>query len=141
MLFRSIMVFSHQTFKLFPVTAEQAQGYLLDWLQVWQQAAQQPWVLPPDLVLDKDHGLRYVKKSDAYEYTLEKLLEKWRGEGFNRTIAPSDDESCYLHPDWQLVLQGQDAEQALMRHLATHAERLYQPLLERWQDFDPLAAN
>jgi len=136
-----IMVFSNQTFKLLPVTAEQAHVYLLDWLQVWQQAAQQPWVLPPDLVLDKDAGLRYVKKSDSYEYTLEKLLEKWRGEGFNRTIAPSDDESCYVHPDWQLVLQGQDAEQALMRHLAAHAERLYQPLLERWQDFDPLNSS
>jgi len=40
-----------------------------------------------------------------------------------------------------LVLQGQDAERALMRHLAAHAERLYQPLLECWQDFDPLAAH
>lgn len=136
-----IMVFSKQSFRLLPVAADQAQVYLLDWLNVWQQAARQPWVLPPDLLLDQDCGLRYVKKSDSYEYKLESLLEKWRGEGFNRWIAPSEDESCYLHPDWQLMLQGQDAEQTLAQHLAAHAERLYQPLLERWQDFEPLTAN
>lgn len=136
-----IMVFSKQSYQLLPIPVDQATEYLLAWLQVWQQAARQPWVLPPDLVLDKAYGLRYVKKTDSYEYNLEKLLDTWRGEGFNRWVAPSEDESCYLHPDWQLVLQGQDPEQALVKHLAEHAARLYEPLLAAWQDFEPQVSS
>lgn len=132
-----IMVFSKDSYQLPPLRVDQATADLLAWLTVWQHAARQPWVLPPDLVLDQSDGLRYSKKTDCYEYNTTKLLEKWRGEGFKRWIAPSEDESCYLHPDWQLLLQGQDPEQALTLHLAEHAARLYEPLLVAWQDFEP----
>lgn len=133
-----VVVFSKDSYQLAPISADQATIYLLDWLAVWRQSATQPWVLPPDLVLDSTDGLRYVKSTDSYEYRLDKLIEKWRGKGFNQWITPSEDECCYLHPDWQLLLQGQDAEHAFRQHLAAHAERLYLPLLLAWQDFNPL---
>jgi hypothetical protein len=35
-----------------------------------------------------------------------------------------------LHPDWQLILQGQDTEYLLLSHLEQHLLRLYQPIME-----------
>ena len=134
-----IMLCTHETYKLPPISAEDARQYLLAWLSVWQQSAVQPWVLPPDLVLDDKVGLKYDPKAERYDYKIDDLQKKWSGEEFkSKHMLPAhEDESCCLHPDWRLLLQGQDPAHALNVHLAQHAERLYAPLVSAWQVFDP----
>jgi exodeoxyribonuclease V gamma subunit len=126
---KRILVMADQAVELPALDAAQAEQWLLDWLTVWQQAAQTPWVLPPDLALDSSQGLKMNKQGEV-GYNAEGLLHQWLGDAFHQTILPSENDNCVLHPDWQLILQGQDAEALLIRHLELHLLRLYQPIIE-----------
>jgi exodeoxyribonuclease V gamma subunit len=122
-------VFSQQSLRFAPVEHTQATVWLLAWLAVWQQASVQPWVLPPELVLDSTNGLKRSPKTAELTYKADKLLEAWQGEGY-QTFNPRESRSCVLHPDWQLILQGQDSGTPFLHHLEQHALRLYAPLVE-----------
>lgn len=129
-----IVVLSDISLIFAPVEASQAQDYLLQWLAVWQQAASQPWVLPPDLVLDKTYGLAFDHRTQQLEIKNSiKLMEQWRdgknyfGSGFN--LPPSEQVDCMQHRDWQIILRGQDAVQQCEQFMQQHAVRLYGPML------------
>ena len=124
---RTIAVYSKSTVCLPPIEADQAWQWLHDWLAVWQQAATTPWVLPPELALDGANGLK-LDKDAQLKFNPDKLVESWLGEGFV-TFNVRDNRACALHPDWQLILQGQDAEASLRDYLDQHLERLYGPLV------------
>lgn len=125
----TVCVFSQQSLRFAPVEHTQATAWLLAWLAVWQQASVQPWVLPPDLVLDSTHGLKRSPKTAELTYKADKLLIAWQGEAY-QTFNPRESRSCVLHPDWQLILQGQDSGTPFLHHLEQHALRLYAPLVE-----------
>lgn len=130
-----IVVLSDITLIFAPVEAAQAQSYLRQWLDVWQQAASQPWVLPPDLVLDKTLGLGF--DHDTQQFTIKnmpKLLEQWRdgksffGGGFN--LPATEQIDCMQHRDWQIILRGQDAVQLCQQFMQAQAAKLYGPMLD-----------
>lgn len=122
-----ITVYSTQTLVASPIEVSEALQHLQNWLSVWQVAAQQPFVLPPSLTLDafsldRNQELK-VKSPDT-------LLAKWLGTSFKPIIPPNQNDECALHPDWQLILQGQDPTEALMRFFSLYAETLYAPIVQ-----------
>lgn len=125
---QTICVFSQNTVIFAPIEYHQACAWLQEWLAVWQRAGVTPWVLPPDLALDDTNGLK-PNKDDALTYKVDKLIEKWLGLGY-QTFNPRSSVNCVLHADWQLILQGQDAERLLIEHLEQHVHALYSPLIE-----------
>lgn len=129
-----IVVLSDITLIFAPVDAAQATHYLLQWLQVWQQAASKPWVLPPDLVLDKSFGLAFDQNTQKPEIkNISKLLEQWRdGKRFfgGFSLPASEQIDCIQHRDWQIILRGQDAVQLCQRFMQAQAAKLYGPILD-----------
>ncbi|AXI03718.1 exodeoxyribonuclease V subunit gamma [Aquirhabdus parva] len=125
-----IGVYSAQTLIAQPMAMEDALKHLQDWLYVWQLAAKRPFVLPPALVVD---AFKIDKKTGEVKITaLDELLQKWlTADDFNAFVPPQQNEDCALHPDWQLILQGQDPAQAFMRDFERYAEVLYAPLVEQ----------
>lgn len=125
-----IGVYSAQTLIAQPIAIEDALKHLQDWLYVWQLAAKRPFVLPPALVVD---AFKIDKKTGEVKITaLDELLQKWlTADEFNAFIPPQQNEDCALHPDWQLILQGQDPAQAFMHDFERYAEVLYAPLVEQ----------
>lgn len=130
-----VAVYSRHCLQAPPIEASAAAVYLDNWLAVWQRAAISPWVLPPDLALN-DNAVQ-AQASDDLEQpawqrsikSLSKVLEVWKGEGFDWKGAPKrEQEDCVLHDDWQLILRGQDVEACLLERLREDAVRLYQPL-------------
>lgn len=123
-----VVVLSDKTLIYHPVQAEKARQYLLEWLNVWQQAGTQPWVLPPDLVLS-DVGMQYdIELQQGFINDENKLLTEWLGETFSPHFPNHEKETCWLHRDWQLILRGQDAKAQLMDYLHQHATALYTPI-------------
>lgn len=116
-----------------PVSATQAQDYLGQWFAVWQQAASIPWVMPPDLVLDKTYGLAFDHRTQQLIIkNLAKLMEQWRdGKRFfgSFNLPASEQVDCMQHSDWQIILRGQDAQQQCEQFMQRHAVRLYGPML------------
>lgn len=129
-----IVVLSDITLIFAPVDAAQATHYLLQWLDVWQQAASKPWVLPPDLVLDKSFGLAFDQNTQKPEIkNISKLLEQWRdGKRFfgGFSLPASEQIDCMQHRDWQIILRGQDAVQLCQQFMQTQAAKLYGPILD-----------
>lgn len=130
-----IVVLSDVAWIFEPVIAQQAADYLQQWLDVWQQAAGTPWVMPPDLVLDKNHGLMFDRDSQQLDIkNMPKLMEQWRdGKRFfgGIDLPPSEQVDCMQHADWQIILRGQDAVQLCQQLMQNHAVRLYGPMLNR----------
>jgi exodeoxyribonuclease V gamma subunit len=124
-----IMVFGTLTLIAPPIQFEQAVKYLQDWLHVWQVAAQQPFVLPPDLTLSAFSVNK--KMAELKIKSVESLFEKWMGEDFKPFTLPNQDEDCALHPDWLLILQGQNPRQALAYFFDRYAETLYAPIIQQ----------
>lgn len=133
-----IVVLSDIVFMFEPVDAQQAEEYLLQWLEVWQQAASKPWVMPPDLVLDKTLGLAFDHDSQAFEIkNIFKLMELWRDGksffgGFN--LPATEQIDCMQHADWQIVLRGQDAVKQCEQFINEHAVALYGPMLNHLRE-------
>ncbi len=129
-----IVVLSDITLIFAPVEAAQAESYLLQWLNVWQQAASQPWVLPPDLVLDKSFGLTFDQNTQKFEIkNIFKLLEQWRdGKSFfgGFSLPATEQIDCMQHRDWQIILRGQDAVQLCQQFMQAQAAKLYGPILD-----------
>jgi len=124
-----VMVFSTQTLIASPIVFEDALKHLQNWLHIWQMAAQQPFVLPPSLTLD---AFSVDKKTDELKIkALELLLDKWLGNDFNSYIPPNQNEECALHPDWQLILQGQDPKKMFEYFFNLYAQTLYEPIVRK----------
>ncbi|RYY77838.1 MAG: exonuclease V subunit gamma [Moraxellaceae bacterium] len=128
-----IVVLSDVSLIFAPVQAVQAQHYLSEWLATWQQAASKPWVLPPDLVLDKTHGLAFNHDRQQLEIkNISKLMEQWRdGKSFfgGFSLPASEQMDCMQHSDWQIILRGQDAVKVCAQFMQRHAVQLYGPML------------
>jgi exodeoxyribonuclease V gamma subunit len=132
-----IMVFSTQTLRAQPLEAGVALKHLQNWLHIWQMAAQQPFVLPPSLTLE---AFSVEKKTDELKIkSFDTLSVKWLGNDFNSYIPPNQNEECALHPDWQLILQGQDVEEAYAHFFTLYAETLYEPIVRNVLDEDDAA--
>jgi exodeoxyribonuclease V gamma subunit len=129
-----ISVYSTQTLKALPIAAGDALKHVQNWLQVWQIAAQQPFVLPPSLTLE---AFSVDKKTDELKIkSFDTLSVKWLGNDFNSYIPPNQNEECALHPDWQLILQGQDVEEAYAHFFTLYAETLYESIVRNVLDED-----
>lgn len=131
-----IAVFSKGTLYAAPIEAQQAKAYLLQWLDVWQKAAVQPWVLPPALVLHKTAGIYWDNKEQVASLKNSYLLNDiWLGRDYDFLGRnPKDKEECSLHPDWQMILRGQDASQVLRGFMDQYAIALYQPLKQHVEE-------
>ncbi len=123
-----IGVYSKQTLIAQPITVDDALKYLQDWLYIWQLAAKRPFVLPPALALE---AFKVDKKTgEAKILSGDDLLPKWLGaDEFNAYIPTAQNEDRALHPDWQLILQGQDPAQAFLHDFERYAALLYTPLV------------
>lgn len=126
---RRIVVFSTRTLVASPIEATEALRYLQDWLHIWQIAGQQPFVLPPSLTLaafsvDGRTGELKRKPVDSF-------FEKWVGKDFTSYKPHNQNDECALHPDWQLILQGQNPEHALAHFFNLYAETLYAPIVQQ----------
>jgi exodeoxyribonuclease V gamma subunit len=125
-----VAVYSKSTLTAPPIEATQARAYLQQWLEAWQQAAVQPWVLPPSLILS-DKGISLDKNDPqvALIKDLNALHDIWLGRDFDFFGRnPQEKEECALHPDWQMILRGQDVIQLLSAFIEQYAIGLYQPL-------------
>jgi exodeoxyribonuclease V gamma subunit len=132
-----IAVYSTQTLKALPIAAGDALKHVQNWLHVWQMAAQQPFVLPPSLTLE---AFSVDKKTDELKIkSFDTLSVKWLGNDFNSYIPPNQNEECALHPDWQLILQGQDVEEAYAHFFSLYAETLYEPIVRNVLEEDDIA--
>ena len=129
-----IVVLSDIALIFAPVEAAQAEIYLLQWLDEWQQAASEPWVLPPDLVLDKSFGLAFDQNTQQVDIkNMAKLLAQWRdGKSFfgGFSLPASEQIDCMQHRDWQIILRGQDAVQLCQQFMQAQAAKLYGPILD-----------
>jgi len=126
---RRIGVFSQITLMAPPIEAGQAVIYLAPWLAVWQQASILPHVLPPEIAikaytLDKRKQTLTLPNTDKQQ----SLLREWLGQGFDPHRRPEQNENCVRHPDWQLILQGQDVEAAFLHFLLCESEARYAPI-------------
>ncbi len=136
-----IGVFSRITLSAPPITATQAIDYLEPWLAVWQQAGGQPHVLPPEIAI-KAYTLD-KRKQTLNLPTAEKihaLLREWLGQGFDLHRRPEQNENCVLHPDWQLILQGQDTAAAFLHFLIHDSEARYAPIALHVTEEDGMSA-
>ena len=132
-----ITVYSTQTLVAKPIEATEALKHLQNWLHIWQIEAEQPFVLPPSLTLD---AFSLDKKTGELKIkSIESLFEKWMGNDFNSYIPPNQNDECALHPDWQLILQGQNPEQALEHFFNLYAETLYAPIVQQTSIVDEVA--
>jgi exodeoxyribonuclease V gamma subunit len=132
-----IMVYSTQTLRALPIAAGDALKHVQNWLHVWQMAAQHPFVLPPSLTLE---AFSVDKKTDELKIkSFDTLSVKWLGNDFNAYIPPNQNEECALHPDWQLILQGQDVEEAYAHFFTLYAEPLYEPIVRNVREEDDTA--
>lgn len=136
---KTLLVFRNEIWQLDAVTSEQARGHLQDWLTVWQQSVQTPWIFPFKLVGDFLAGLRGKETTkpptlDWEDPACEQLWQKkvWKhwveGSSFGG-VSPETDSQCRLHPDWQLLLQHVDDEQLLRHYVERDAIRLLNPML------------
>lgn len=131
-----VVVLNKSTVTLFPVEASWASKLLLQWLEIWQQAAQTPWVLPPDLALSDD-GVTVDEDglSEGYIKNEAKLLQHWlHGAAFS--IVPIEEqEDCIWHRDWQFILRGlsEEAAAALLQHHLALALPLYEAIKQLTQ--------
>ncbi|XID74568.1 exodeoxyribonuclease V subunit gamma [Alkanindiges sp. WGS2144] len=122
-----VIVLSDTTLIYDPVEASMAREQLLQWLDVWQQASCQPWVLPPNLVLHNS-GIHYDAKTSSVSIkNPDGLLKQWL-EGSYGFLPAHEQEDCALHRDWQLILRGQDSGRLFLSFLEQHAIGLYQPI-------------
>lgn len=131
---RCMVIVGHSdTIQYGPVSPAQARDWLADWLQLWQQMAVQPVVLPAELLAQNLKKLK--KQAAAGPYSAQPLLDSWLGRGYrgNDQTPAHQDEGCSLHPDWQLILRGQDAAAALDAAVRAHVPRLYVPILDHHQ--------
>ena len=118
------------------VSAEQAQGYLQHWLDFWQQAQQQPMVLPAALLLKAlEDGKQYQWIEQNQHTVLEPksqdaVLKVWNATGDFSSFDKTQDEASKLHRDWQFVLQEQDASALLQAACDTYSFKLYQPMYQ-----------
>ena len=128
-----VIVGHSDTIQYGPVSPAQARDWLADWLQLWQQMAVQPVVLPAELLAQNLKKLK--KQAAAGPYSAQPLLDSWLGRGYrgNDQTPAHQDEGCSLHPDWQLILRGQDAAAALDAAVRAHVPRLYVPILDHHQ--------
>ena len=133
---RRIVVFSDQTVICEGLDTEQAQSYLNDWLRLWQDAQQQPVVLPAALLLKplekgKQHEwIELESKQILAEDSQKQVLKDWNDTGDFSGLDMTQNEACKLHRDWKFILQEQDAT-ALLHYACDHyAYALYQPIFE-----------
>lgn len=132
-----ITVYSTQTLVAKPIVAEDALKHLQNWLHIWQIEAKQPFALPPSLTLDSFSVDK--KTGELKRKPVETLFEKWMGNDFNSYIPPNQNDECALHPDWQLILQGQNPEHALAHFFNLYAETLYAPIVQQTSVEDDVA--
>ncbi|ENX17276.1 exodeoxyribonuclease V, gamma subunit [Acinetobacter sp. CIP 64.2] len=133
---RRIVVFSDHTVICEGLSSAQAQTYLRAWLQLWQDAQQQPVVLPAALLLKplekaKQHEwVELDSKQILVEESQIQILKDWNDTGDFSGFDMTQNEACKLHRDWQFILQEQDAA-ALLHYACDHyAYALYQPIFE-----------
>lgn len=133
---RRIVVFSDHTVICEGLSSAQAQTYLRAWLQLWQDAQQQPVVLPAALLLKplekaKQHEwVELDSKQILVEESQTQILKDWNDTGDFSGFDMTQNEACKLHRDWQFILQEQDAA-ALLHYACDHyAYALYQPIFE-----------
>jgi hypothetical protein len=132
-----IMVYSTQTLVASPIETAEALKHLHNWLHIWQIEAKQPFALPPSLTLD---AFSVDKKTgELKRKPVESLFEKWMGHDFNSYIPPNQNDECALHPDWLLILQGQNPEHALAHFFNLYAETLYAPIVQQTSVEDDMA--
>ena len=134
-----IVVLSDIVLMFEPVEVKQAEEYLLQWLEVWHKAASKPWVLPPDLILNKTFGLSFDSNTQTVEIKNSfRLLELWRdgvsyfGASFNP--PPTEQVDCLQHADWQIILRGQDAVNECQQFMEDYAVELYSPMLDHLRE-------
>ncbi|WP_096910965.1 MULTISPECIES: exodeoxyribonuclease V subunit gamma [Acinetobacter] len=133
---RRVVVFSDHTVICEGLSSAQAQTYLRAWLQLWQDAQQQPVVLPAALLLKslekaKQHEwVELDSKQILVEESQIQILKDWNDTGDFSGFDMTQNEACKLHRDWQFILQEQDAA-ALLHYACDHyAYALYQPIFE-----------
>ena len=133
---RRIVVFSDQTVMCEGVSAEQAQGYLQHWLDFWQQAQQQPMVLPAALLLKALKDGKQYQWIEQNQHTVlepksqDAVLKVWNATGDFSSFDKTQDEASKLHRDWQFILQEQDASALLQAACDTYSFKLYQPMYQ-----------
>ncbi len=128
----TVVVGSDETVSFAPVSAQEARQQLAHWLAFWQLTLTEPVALPAALLTK--HAKALKKDADAAAGSTwranKTLIDQWLGKkNYDHGPAPSDDEACAQHPDWQLILRGQDAKQALEDAVEQHGARLYGPML------------
>ncbi|WP_334113915.1 hypothetical protein, partial [Acinetobacter parvus] len=106
------------------------------WLQLWQEAQQQPVVLPAALILkpiEKGNSHQWVEQESRWvlvEDSQKQVLKDWNDTGDFSGFDMAQNEACKLHRDWQFLLQEQDAS-ALLHYACDHySHALYQPIFE-----------
>ena len=133
---RRIVIFSDKTVICAGVNTQQARIYLQQWLHFWQDAQQQPVVLPAALLLkafEKSKIYQWIEQENAWvldEKSQAEILKNWQETYKVGNFDFVQDESNQQHRDWQFILQEQDAT-ALLKYACNHYSYvLYQPIFE-----------
>ena len=133
---RRIVVFSDQTVICEGLSSQQAQKYLQTWLLLWQDAQQQPVVLPTALLLkplEKGKKHQWIEQGGKHvlsEESQKQVLKDWNDTGDFSGFDMTQNEACKLHQDWQFILQEQDATALLQYACDRYAYDLYQPIFD-----------
>jgi exodeoxyribonuclease V gamma subunit len=133
---RRIVVFSNQTVICEGISSIQAKDYLQAWLQLWNNAQQQPVVLPAALLLkplEKAKPYEWIEQDARQvldENSQKQVLKDWNDTGDFSGFDMTQNEACKLHRDWQFILQEQDATALLNYACDQYSFALYQPIFE-----------
>ena len=125
----SIIVYRDTNETLHPVESAAALLLLREWVAVWQASQEVPWVFPVTLMLSYCRSLQAQKpEENLWEG---KVITEWQktDNGYNGGLAAHERVDRAVHPDWQLLLQGQDTAGLLDWYWQRDGERLLLPLL------------
>lgn len=135
-----IAIYKNKTLKISELTQAEAKGLLAHWLEVWQLAQAQPFVLPPKLFVDMigtkyekmwdidDQGTIYCVEEKRLAIEKQWLGQKYYSSGFEDAYT---DLACHKHPLWSLTVLEDQALDLLQQHIEQYAAKLYAPLIQK----------
>lgn len=135
-----IAIYKNKTLKISDMTQDEAKVLIADWLEVWQLAQVQPFVLPPKLFVDLI-GTKFDKVWDIDEqgvvYCIEDkrlaMEKQWQGQKYYSSDFEDaySDIACYKHPLWSLIILEDQSLDLLKQHIEQYAAKLYAPLIQK----------
>lgn len=135
-----IAIYKNKTLRIAEISQQDAQHYIAQWLEVWQSAQKQPFVLPPKLFVDLV-GTKYDKMWEVDEtgklYCVQDkttaMEKQWLGQKYYTSDFEDaySDNASYKHPLWSITVLEEQALALLKQHIEQFAPKLYAPLIEK----------